>query len=124
MQDFRKLEVWRKSHALALNVQRLSLTIPKADNSGLISQLRRAALSIPANIVEGTTRSTQRDFAKFLQIAIASGAELEYHLQFAVDSNQIPQREFDLRLADLIQIRKMLYALHKRVAAPDPSPGS
>jgi four helix bundle protein len=53
MQNFRQLEVWRKSHALALEIHRLTETIPKQSNSGIISQIRRAAVSVPANIAEG-----------------------------------------------------------------------
>jgi four helix bundle protein len=119
MQNFRQLSVWRLAHALALNVHRLSTTIPRQHNSGLITQLRRAALSIPANIAEGTSRQSDRDFAKFLQIAIASASELEYHLQFAGDANLIPGPEFGARLAEVVQVRRKLIGLLKRVRSSD-----
>lgn len=119
MQNFRQLSVWRLAHALALNVQRLTSAIPRQHNSGLISQLRRAALSIPANIAEGCFRESNRDFAKFLRIAIASSSELEYHLQFAADSSLVPTVDADGRIADVIQVRRMLIGLLKKVRASD-----
>ena len=119
MQDYRKLAVWTKAHALALEINRLAEAIPRTNNSGLISQIRRAALSIPANIAEGCGRAGNRDFAKFLQIAIGSAVELEYHLQFAGESSQIPHDEFVVRSAEVVQIRKMLCGLLRRVRDAD-----
>ncbi|MFI5244355.1 MAG: four helix bundle protein [Gemmatimonadales bacterium] len=58
MQSYRKLAVWRKAHAVALNVHRLVEHIPRGRSSGLVGQLQRAALSIPANIAEGASRAT------------------------------------------------------------------
>jgi four helix bundle protein len=119
MQPFRHLVVWRHAHALALNVLRLTASIPRQHNSGLISQLRRAAQSIPTNIAEGCGRESNRDFAKFLQIAIGSSSELEYHLQFCADADLAERTECDARIADVIQIRRMLIGLLKRVRTSD-----
>jgi four helix bundle protein len=68
---------WQKAHALAVLVNEVTHALARSDRSGLVSQVRRAALSIPSNIAEGCSRPTDRDFAKFLQIAIASATELE-----------------------------------------------
>jgi four helix bundle protein len=119
MQNYRQLSVWRFAHALALNVHRLTAIIPRQHNGGLISQLRRAALSVPANIAEGSSRESNRDFAKFLVIAIASSSELEYHLQFSGDANLIPRHECDARLTEVVQVRRMLIGLLKRVRSSD-----
>jgi four helix bundle protein len=115
MQNYRRLSVWRKAHAIALNVHRLTDQIPRGRNAGLISQLRRASLSIPANIAEGTSRATDKDFAKFLQVALASTTEVEYHLEFAAAASIIPAGEFALRRTELIEIRKMLTGLVKHL---------
>jgi four helix bundle protein len=115
MQNYHRLSVWRKSHAIALNVYRITERISGSGHSGLISQLRRASLSIPANIVEGCNRATDRDFAKFLQIALASAAETEYHMEFAAAAGAITEREFALRKEELIEVRKMLSGLIKRL---------
>lgn len=101
MQYYRRLSVWRKAHAIALNVHALTDRIPRDGNRGLIDQLRRASLSVPANIAEGTSRGTDRDFVKFLQIAFASTTEVEYHLQFAADAGIMPRRDVDSRRAEL-----------------------
>ena len=113
MQNYRRLSVWRKAHAIALNVRALTDRIPRDGNRGLIDQLRRASLSVPANIAEGTSRGTDRDFVKFLQIALASATETEYHLQFAADAGIIPRREVDSRRAELVEVRRMLTGLIK-----------
>lgn len=70
MKDFRQLKVWEKSHHLALEVYRVTTTFPKEELYGITSQLRRASVSIPTNIAEGCGRSTNADFARFLQIAM------------------------------------------------------
>ncbi|HEV8410856.1 MAG TPA: four helix bundle protein [Gemmatimonadaceae bacterium] len=119
MQDFKRLEVWRLAHALALNTHRLSAAIPRQDNSGLTSQMRRAATSISANIAEGAGKESRKEFARFLQIAIASGFELENHLLFCRDANLAPRSEVDSRLAETIQVRRMLFGLLKKVREQD-----
>jgi four helix bundle protein len=113
MQNYRRLSVWRKAHAIALNIRILTGQMPREGNLGLIDQLRRAALSIPANIAEGSSRPTDKDFVKFLNIALASTTEAEYHLEFAADAGIIPSREFELRRVELIEVRKMLTGLIK-----------
>ena len=110
--------MWRKAHAIALNVRALTDAISREGNLGLIDQLRRASLSIPANIVEGSSRQTDKDFVKFLNIALASTSEVEYHLQYATDSGVISSRVCDLRRAELTEIRMMLSGLLKYLRQP------
>jgi four helix bundle protein len=118
MQNYRRLSVWRKAHAVALNVRALTDEISREGNLGLIDQLHRASLSIPANIVEGSSRRTDKDLAKFLNIALASTSEVEYHLQYAADSGIISSRVCNLRRAELIEIRMMLNGLMKYLRQP------
>ena len=115
MQDYEKLEVWKHAHRIAVNVQRVTARIARRDNSGLISQMRRAALSVPANIAEGSSKESNREFARFLQIAAGSAAELHYHLRFATDTALIPRPTGDSLLAETTRMRKMLFALLRRV---------
>ena len=119
MQDYRKLLVWEKAHAVATMVHQLSTEIPKHENSGLIGQIRRAALSIPANIAEGSSRPTRKDFAKFLSIAIGSASELEYHLQFALATDQISADHHAAIQPKVVEVRRMLFGLLKRVRTVD-----
>jgi four helix bundle protein len=121
MQDYEKLEVWRRAHRVAVNVQRVTARIARRDNSGLVSQLRRAALSVPANIAEGASKESSREFARFLQIAAGSAAELHYHLRFAADTELIPRPLAETLLAETTSVRKMLFVLLQRVRAATPT---
>jgi four helix bundle protein len=117
MQDYTKLEVWEQAHRLAMDVHRASMCIPRRDNAVFISQLRRAAQSVPTNIAEGSSKESNREFARFLQIAAGSAAELHYHIQFASGTALIPQQIGETLLADTTVVRKRLYALLRRVRA-------
>ncbi|HJP87012.1 MAG TPA: four helix bundle protein [Gemmatimonadaceae bacterium] len=115
MRDFKKLRVWHKALALALAIDRLAKRIRASQYTSFKSQIFRAASSIPANIAEGRRRKTDKDFAKFLFIAIGSASELESHLIFANEAGLIGQSEFTALVSQTIEVRKMLYALIKRL---------
>ena len=85
MQDFRNLKVWDKAHTLTLDVYKTSKSFPREEMYGLTSQIRRASVSIGANIAEGACRRGDVDFARFLQIAAGSASELDYHLLLSRD---------------------------------------
>jgi len=115
--DFKKLKVWRKSHALTLNVAReVSLLRGKALAS-LRDQMIRAAMSIPTNIVEGTGQESGKEFCRFLSIALKSSSELEYHLILAHDPDAMARSNFESLSAQVVEVRKMLYVLRSRVLA-------
>ena len=117
MSDFKRLVVWRKAHALALNVHRVATRIRGSDNASLRSQLLRAAMSVPTNIVEGTGQRSGREFGRFLDIALKSTSELEYHLILAREIRTISLSDFESLSAQAIEVRKMLYGLRERVVA-------
>ncbi|HEY2849736.1 MAG TPA: four helix bundle protein [Gemmatimonadaceae bacterium] len=119
MQDYHRLSVWHKANTLAVNVHRLTEQIPTAGNAGLVNQLRRAALSIPANIAEGSSRPTDKDFARFLHVAFASTTEVQYHLEFAASVAIIPEHEFLNRRRELVEIRMMISGLIKYLRTAD-----
>jgi four helix bundle protein len=122
MADFAKLHVWRKAHALALNVHRVAIQIRGSNYASLRSQMIRAAMSIPANIVEGRGQKSERDFGRFLGYALNSSSELEYHLIVSRDIGAISLSDFTSLTDQLIEVRKMLHALLKRVCPPEPVP--
>ena len=117
MRDFRRLEVWRRGHALALATYALADAIPPRGFPGLASQLRRAAAAVPANIAEGAGHSSRREFARFLQMALASLVETENHLQLAHDLPAAPPAAAARLLTDAGRLRAMLAALLARVRA-------
>ncbi len=115
MQDFTKLRVWSSAHALSISVYRATQRVKRSDFPGLVPQHRRSAASITANIAEGCGHVGGREFARFLQIAMASAFELEYHLILAAELNVI-QRSVAVDLqARVKDVKRMLGALIKRV---------
>jgi len=115
MHNSRRLMVWQKAHAVTIEIEQLLDRIPRRHNVDLIDQIRRAAVSVPANIVLGSGRTSDRDFARHLEIALASAGETEYHLQLAADTKKIPREEFVARQADLVEVRKMLVGLIRKL---------
>jgi len=108
MQDFKNLKVWQKSHDLTLKIYKATLQFPKEEIYGLTSQIRRAGVSIPSNIVEGCGRNTDSDFGRFLNIAMGSANELEYQLYLARDLAYLKSSEFEQLLSDITEIKRML----------------
>jgi four helix bundle protein len=111
LRDFKRLEVWRLSHELALNVYKESAGFPSEEKFGLTTQLRRSAASIPANLAEGAGRDTDADFRRFVDIAAGSACETEYHLLLARDLRYLPPEVHETLDADVNQIKKMLAGL-------------
>jgi len=122
MSDFKKLVVWQKAHALALHAHRSAMGIRESRYASLRSQIIRSAMSIPTNIVEGRRQESERDFARFLRYSLNSAYELEYHLMFAREIDVIPDEEGHSLLAELVQVRRMLHGLLKRISPKDPAP--
>ncbi len=85
MQRFTELRVWQRSHALALDVYRITATFPEAERFGIISQIRRAAVSTASNIAEGAKRQSRREYVRFLNVAEGSLAETESLLRLSHD---------------------------------------
>lgn len=108
MRDFHKLVIWQRSHALVLDIYKISSEFPKEEQFGLTSQIRRAAASIPTNIAEGCGRLTNKDFSHFLQISIASASEVEYELLLAFEIGYISEVEFRRLTESTVSIRKMI----------------
>ena len=115
MQDFHKLKVWEKAHLLAIDVYRLSEGFPKRDGVALTTQLRRAALSVPANIAEGAGKGGNGEFRRFLDIAMGSAAETHYHLLVARDIGLLENSAYDQLASRITEVRRMLAGLIKRV---------
>ena len=108
MKNFRTLTFWSLSKEYAVDIYKVTNKFPKSEQFGLTSQLRRAAISIPSNIAEGTSRKTNRDFSRFLDIAMGSAYELETQLEIAASINYISDNEH-VRLHDkLLTITKMI----------------
>lgn len=117
MQDYRPLRVWRKAHELTLAVRRTTSRFPRTGYASLRNQMTTAAESIAFNIVEGCGSSNGRELARFLEISVKSTLELEYQVKLAGDYGVIGQVETRALTADVIDTRRMLYGLRKKVLA-------
>ena len=115
MQDFRKLAVWKKGHELTLKTYSLTVDFPRDEIYGLTGQIRRSAASIPANIAEGCGRGGNAELARFLQIALGSASELEYHLLLAHDLKHLSSAQYEAVAADVSEVKRMLTGLQRRV---------
>jgi four helix bundle protein len=115
MQDYRKLAVWKRAHKLTLLVYGFTSKFPREEVYGLTSQIRRAASSIPANLAEGCGRETNAELARFLQIALGSANELEYHLLLAKDLGYLSEASFGANAQEASEIKKMLSGLLSKV---------
>ena len=115
LQRFTELLVWQRSHTLTLEIYRLTSRFPNDERFGMISQLRRAALSVPTNIAEGSKRVSRLEFAHFLNIAEGSLAETEYLLMVSRDLRYVSNEQCEDRLTEITQIAKMLHGLRAKV---------
>ena len=117
MKDFRRLKTWHKGHALVLMVYEATKGFPKEELYGLTSQIRRAASSVPANIAEGCGRGSNAELGRFLQIAMGSTLELEYHLLLAKDLGYLNEAAHGRLSAELNEVERMLSTLLRKVKA-------
>jgi len=118
MVDYKKILVWQRAHGMTIVVYRATQGFPPEERYGLTSQLRRAAASVPTNIVEGCGRSSHKDLARFLDIAAGSASETEYLLLLCHELAYIDEEQEYKKLSDeYAQIKKMLHAYRKKVLA-------
>jgi S23 ribosomal protein. len=117
MADFKKLLVWQKAHVMALDTHQIAGRIRGTNHSSLRSQIIRAAMSVPANIVEGSGQQSVREFSRFLRIALNSTTELEYHLLTARDLRVVRTSDSLTLTSQVIEVRKMLYGLLRHLAS-------
>jgi four helix bundle protein len=117
MKSFRDLIVWEKAHALTLASYRGTSGSPKQEIYGLISQIRRCSASIAANIAEGCGKRSNAEFQRFLHIAAGSASELEYHFLLAKDLGYLSDEDYKKLDQSVIEAKKMLAGLIRKVEA-------
>ncbi|MFB3923896.1 MAG: four helix bundle protein [Terriglobia bacterium] len=122
MRDFRTLKVWAKAHELTLAVYRTTRLFPKDELYGLTSQIRRSCESIPANIAEGCGRTGGAELARFLNIAMGSASELEYHLLLSRDLDLLEARNYEQLAANVVELKRMLTSFVQKLKTPDVIP--
>jgi len=115
MKDFRNLQVWSKSHQLTLLIYKATSQFPTTEKYGLVSQIKRASVSIPTNIAEGCGRGSDKDFARFLQIAMGSASEVEYLIILSEELKFINAEIYNSLIERIQEIKKMLSSLLKTI---------
>jgi four helix bundle protein len=115
MRDFRKLIAWQKAHRLSIAIHEAASQSRLRISPGLRSQLLRSAASVPANISEGSGSSTEAEFARYLDIAMKSAREVENHLITARDLECIELVRCDHLIADLDEVRRIVFCLARAV---------
>jgi four helix bundle protein len=111
MRTFDDLKVWRRSHALVKEIYEQTRRFPSDERFGLTSQLRRAAVSIAANLAEGCKRSTRADFARHVSIATGSASEVDYLVLLAFELSCLEEQPSQLMRKELAEILRMLTSL-------------
>jgi four helix bundle protein len=114
--NYKELIVWQKADELAIQIYKMSKHFPKDELYGLTSQIRRAALSIPTNIVEGYARKGDKELARFVNIAIGSLAETEYLLDFCNRLGYLEQDEYTRIKCLRSEVGKLLWNFYKKLA--------
>lgn len=119
MRDFRELKVWDKAHQLVLAVYKATSTFPRSEAFGLTSQMRKAAVSVPANIAEGCGRRGDAELARFMQMSMGSASELEYYVVLTRDLGFLPEEAAPGLAAHVTEVKRMLAGfLQKLTAGP------
>ncbi|GMQ25478.1 four helix bundle protein [Algoriphagus sp. oki45] len=111
MHNYKELNVWKRSIKLCATIYKLTANFPIEERFGLISQMRRASVSVPSNIAEGGGRRKDREFLQFLGVAHGSICELESQLYVSVELEFVDFEQIDSITSEITEIQKMLYAL-------------
>ena len=115
MQRFTDLKVWQQGHSLVLKVYQLTRALPSDERFGLVTQLRRAVLSVPTNIAEGSKRQSRQEYAHFLSIAEGSLVETESLLMVSRDLGFLEPKAIVGVLSEIDGLARMLHNLRMKV---------
>ena len=117
MGDFKKLDVWRRCQQLVATIYRLSADFPPVERYGLSSQMRRAAISVSANLAEGCGRQGDVELRRFVRISLGSLSELECELLLSAELNYLEAKVCQRVSTEIRLIRRMLQRLHEALPA-------
>lgn len=110
MHNFEKLLFWQKSIVLAKNIYIICQEISNDEKYGLVSQIKRSAVSIPSNIAEGSGRNGSKEFNHFLAVALGSAFELQTQLILIKELNLLPEEKINALLNEVSEIQRMIYS--------------
>ena len=111
LRNYKELNVWQKAYKFCLEIYKITMSFPKDERYGLISQIRRAAISVPSNIAEGYGRKTTKEYIQALYIAYGSNCELETQIMLSGDLGYIKGENLERLQKDIGDIERMLKGL-------------
>ncbi|MEZ4859326.1 MAG: four helix bundle protein [Flavobacteriaceae bacterium] len=111
MRNFRELDIWNESIKLVGKVYILTQTLPDTEKFGLVSQMNRCAVSIPSNIAEGCSKESQKDFIRFLQMALGSAFELETQFEICFELMLLERENTNEVVSEIITLQKRIKSL-------------
>ena len=114
------MDIWKKSIELVVKIYQLTSTFPDNEKFGLVSQMRRAAVSIPSNLAEGSARNTSKDYVRFLYISLGSISEIQTQFVIANKLAMINQQEFDEIRVNIANVKKLYLGLIKYLKSKYP----
>ncbi len=117
MKDFRSLLVWQKAHELTLLSYKSTAGFPRDEQYGLTAQIRRCSASIAANIAEGCGRFGNAELHRFMQIAMGSVSELDYHFLLAHDLGFLGLTDYELLNTRVQELKRMLVSFVRKIAS-------
>jgi four helix bundle protein len=120
-QSYRDLLVWQKGVALAKEIYKITAGFPSEEKFGLVSQMRRAVVSIPSNLAEGQARNTSGEFVQFISYAEGSLAELDTQLTLAVELNFLPAEKSKFCMDSIMELRRMANGLRRVITGQSPT---
>ena len=115
MGDFRRIKAWEKAHAISIDVHQLARRMPPRGGAAVRGQLQRSALSVAATIAEGAGKSTDAEFARYVDMALGSASETMHHLLTAKDLGFLESAEYEELVERVEEVRRMLTVLLKRL---------
>ncbi|MCD0486730.1 four helix bundle protein [Pedobacter sp. MC2016-14] len=116
MHNFRQLQIWQEAMSIVRDTYIALKSLPDAERFGLISQISRCSVSVPSNIAEGSSRSSDKEFSHFLSIALGSLFELETQLLICVAVNHLTALQIQQLLLDITQLQKKISAFKKTLS--------
>ena len=115
MHNYKELLVWQKARFLVKDIYDSTNKFPNSEKYNLISQIQRAAVSIPSNIAEGCGKNSEKELVRYLEIANSSTFELETQIILSNDLEYIKQNDFEILQDKIIEIQKMIFGLIKKI---------
>ena len=115
MRNFRNLDIWKNAVELSKMIYKATKNFPAEEKYGLISQIQRAAVSVASNIAEGSSRKSEVDFARFLEISIGSAFEVETQLIIANELNYISKSNYESILSHIQILQRQINALLTKI---------